>query len=114
MSRTGEYFLEVEQYMREEENLIEYEMHMIETAFERLRNILTNILVKRGYKIEEIRCDLESNPLSVNLRYDYWSAIDDQTLKAIEKETGVRPEHWDDFDEDTGYINGYKLKLEAV
>jgi len=114
MSRTGEYFLEVEQYMREEENLIEYEMHMIEAAFEKLRDMLTDILVKRGYKKEEIRCSLESHPLSINLRYDYWNQIDDQTLKIIEQETGVHPEHWDDFDNDTGYINGYRLKLEAA
>ena len=114
MSRTGEYYLEVEQYMREEQNIIEFEMHTIEVAFEKLTNIIKDILTKRGYKKEEIRCNLQSNPLSVNLRYDYWNQIDDQTLKIIEQETGVHPEHWEDFDEDTGYINSYRLTMEAV
>ena len=114
MSRTGEYYLEVEQYMREEQNIIEFEMHTIEVAFEKLTNIIKDILTKRGYKKEEIRCNLQSNPLSVNLRYDYWNQIDDQTLKIIEQETGVHPEHWEDFDEDTGYINSYRLTTEAV
>ena len=57
MSRTKEYYLEVEEYMRDEQNIIEFEMHMIETAFNRLEGIINKILIKDGYKRSEIRCE---------------------------------------------------------
>jgi|TARA_B110000467_G_C18338984_1_gene501396 hypothetical protein len=114
MSKTGEYFLEGEQYMKEEQDLIECEMHMLETSYEKIKAVITKVLTARGYKESEIRYNLNTHPLSINLRYDYWNVIDDATLREIESKTGMKPKHWDDFDDDTGYINGYELHLKGV
>jgi hypothetical protein len=113
MSRTGEYFLEVEQYMRDEQNIIEFEMHMLESAFRNLENIITNILSKDGYDKAEIRCQYKQiDGFAIQLRYDYWQPIKQSTLNKIKQLTGITPKLFEIEDEDCGPLVAYDLNFE--
>lgn len=103
--------IEAEEYLKEERNMIDYEMHMIEASFDKLKEKLDIIFKKKGYF--NIKYDLKfDNPgLNVYIRNDYWKYIDLDTLKKIERITGKSFSAWDDFDEDCGQIYGYKIEL---
>ena len=113
MSRTKEYYLEVEEYMRDEQNIIEFEMHMIETAFNRLEGIINKILIKDGYKRSEIRCEYKGfEGLRLQLRYDYWQPIKESTLNKITELTGIKPVLFEIEDEDCGPLVAYDFNFE--
>ena len=103
--------IEAEEYLKEERNMIDYEMHMIETSFDKLKAKLDIIFKKKGYSNIKYDLKFENPGLNVHIRNDYWKIIDPDTLKKIERITGKSFSKWDDFDEDCGEIYGYKIEL---
>lgn len=103
--------IEAERYLEEERNMIDYEMHMIETSFDKLKEKLDIIFKEKGYSNIKYNLKFDNPGLNVHIRNDYWKLIDQDTLKKIERLTGKSFSEWDDFDEDCGKIYGYKIEL---